>query len=226
MSEEKEKDASAQGRPESPWISRRGMVAGCAGAAALLAVGGLRFTPHAPLLRPPGGQGDETVTFACVRCEKCVEVCPRKVITPTHAEDGLLNMRTPTMDFENGYCDFCIEENGGVPLCESVCPTEALQLPQGATQDSTVIGVAQIDTRTCLAYRNTGCKYCYDACVAFRGQEKAALSLQDGKYPVVDASVCIGCGACQSVCVSLKAGSIAEGATERAIVVRTAGEVA
>ncbi|MFR1166142.1 MAG: hypothetical protein ACLSDQ_00100 [Adlercreutzia equolifaciens] len=31
---------------------------------------------------------------------------------------------------------------------------------------------------------------------------------------------CNGCGACESVCVSLQNGSISAGATERAIVVR------
>jgi ferredoxin-type protein NapG len=36
---------------------------------------------------------------------------------------------------------------------------------------------------------------------------------------VVIADKCNGCGACESVCVSLKEGSISSGATKRAIVV-------
>ena len=43
----------------------------------------------------------------------------------------------------------------------------------------------------------------------------------NGAHPVVIADRCNGCGACESVCVSLKAGSIASGATERAIVIRS-----
>ena len=36
----------------------------------------------------------------------------------------------------------------------------------------------------------------------------------------IDQNKCNGCGACESVCVSLQNGSISAGATERAIVVR------
>ena len=36
----------------------------------------------------------------------------------------------------------------------------------------------------------------------------------------IDQDKCNGCGACESVCVSLQNGSISAGATERAIVVR------
>ena len=36
----------------------------------------------------------------------------------------------------------------------------------------------------------------------------------------IDEAKCNGCGACESVCVSLKAGSIVSGAQERAIVVK------
>ena len=36
----------------------------------------------------------------------------------------------------------------------------------------------------------------------------------------IDEDKCNGCGACESVCVSLQNGSISAGATERAIIVR------
>ncbi len=39
-------------------------------------------------------------------------------------------MRTPTFNFDVNYCDFCSEENGGVPLCVLNCPTEALLCPR------------------------------------------------------------------------------------------------
>ena len=35
----------------------------------------------------------------------------------------------------------------------------------------------------------------------------------------IDSKKCNGCGACESVCVSLQNGSISAGATERAIIV-------
>ena len=43
--------------------------------------------------------------------------------------------------------------------------------------------------------------------------------------PVVDVDACNGCGACELACISLSAGSITAGATDRAIVVRPTEEV-
>lgn len=132
---------------------------------------------------------------------------------PAKLEDGLLGMRSPMLDFETEYCDFCQEENGGVPKCVEVCPTEALVLPVGATAQSTIIGRAVIDQSTCLAYRDTGCRECYDAC------PYEAIELDGAGRPVVVPDACNGCGACQNVCVSQKEGSYAVGATSRAIIV-------
>ena len=109
-------------------------------------------------------------------------------------------MRTPTFNFDVNYCDFCSEENGGVPLCVLNCPTEALCAPEGATPENTIMGKAVIDQYQCLAFRETGCRYCFDAC------PYEAIEMRDGR-PYIIADKCNGCGACESVCVSLKAGS-------------------
>ena len=215
-----EPKAKRQKEPMS--VSRRSMLIGVGSTAVLLGLGGLRYVGHNPLCRPPGGQDESHLVSACIRCELCYEVCPRHVIIPAHIEDGLLGMRSPTLDFSNDYCDFCTEENGGAPLCAQVCPTNALELPEGATAENTIIGLAVIDQQTCLAYRDTGCRYCYDAC------PYEAIELTDSNrnpLPSVIADKCNGCGACESVCVSLKVGSIAAGATERAIVVKPLEEI-
>lgn len=204
-------------------VSRRTLCIGVGSTVVLLGLGALRFVGHDPLCRPPGGQDEARLVSACIRCERCYEVCPRKVIVPAHIEDGLLGMRSPMVSFDNNYCDFCMEENGGHPLCCQVCPTEALRLPEGATEENTVIGHAVIDQWQCLAYRETGCRECYDACVAARGEDKKAIELTNDAstpQPVVITENCNGCGACEAACISLSAGSIAEGAKERAIVVR------
>ena len=205
------KDADASG------VSRRGLFIGVGGAAVLLALGGLRYAGHTPLCHPPGGQNEAHLVSACIRCQRCIEACPRHVLVPAHIEDGLLGMRAPTFDFDDSYCDFCQEANGGSPRCVEVCPSGALALPEGATPQNTIMGRAVIDTSTCLAYRDTGCRFCYDAC------PYEAIQLTDDKNtpkPSVLADLCNGCGACESVCVSLKAASIASNATERAIKVR------
>lgn len=215
----------------APNVTRRTAAIGIGSTAALLVFGGLRYIGHNPVKRPPGGQDEAALVSACIRCERCSAACPHDVIVPAHIEDGLLGMRSPELEFSSNspgnvnvlqYCDFCAEANNGVPRCVEVCPTEALWLPEGATADNTVIGLAVIDTNQCMAYRDTGCRFCYDACVKARGEEKAAIYLNNESAmprPVVDAEKCNGCGACESICVSLQNGSIAAGATQRAIVV-------
>lgn len=213
-----EKGEGASVKAKEPMsVSRRTLCIGIGSAVALFGLGGMRYIGHNPLNRPPGGQDEARLVSACIRCERCYEACPRKVIIPARIEDGLLGMRSPELCFDENYCDFCMEENGGEPLCVAVCPTSALVLPEGATAQNTIIGLAVIDQAQCLAYRDTGCKFCFDAC------PYEAIELSEGErnqIPTVIADRCNGCGACESVCVSLKAGSIVAGATERAIVVK------
>ena len=200
-------------------MTRRTLCLGIGGAVVMFAMGGLKFTPSNPLVRPPGGQDDDALVSACIRCEKCCEICPRGVIKPTHIEDGILNMRTPKLDFTSNWCDWCAEENDGVPLCATVCPTDALKLPEGATVENTILGKAQITEDWCLAYKLTGCRFCYDAC------PYEAIKLDADGCPVVDVDLCNGCGACESVCVSLQDVSISTGATDRAITVHPLAEL-
>lgn len=195
-------------------MSRRTLCLGIGGAAAALGLGVLTFVPSTPVVRPPGGQDEDLMYAACIRCEKCYEVCPHHVIKPAHLEDGIIGMRMPQMDFDAAYCNFCVEENDSVPLCVQACPTEALRLPEGTTAEETVIGIAEINTDWCLAYHLIGCRFCYDAC------PYDAIELDDINRPVVIGDKCNGCGACEAVCVSLKEGSISIGANARAIVVK------
>lgn len=206
-------------------MTRRTLCLGIGGAAVMLGLGGLKVANPQAIVRPPGGQDEDRLISACIRCEKCYEACPRHVIKPAKIEDGLLGMRSPQLDFSADYCDFCAEENGGVPLCVASCPTEALQLPAGADAHNTIIGLAEIDRKTCLAFRDTGCHFCFDAC---RDAGYDAIQLDSNGYsprPYVIGDKCVGCGACESVCVSLQQGSIVAGATERAIVVRPASSL-
>lgn len=206
-------DPSSQ-RKTYAGMSRRTFALGMGGAVVLLGMGGLKYVGTTPIIRPPGGQNEDRVISACIRCEKCYEICPRHVIAPAHIETGIVNMRTPTFDFSENYCDWCEEENGGVPLCAKVCPTKALELSAGATPENTIIGLAVLNQSECLAYKLIGCRFCYDAC------PYEAMELDADNRPFVINDKCNGCGACESVCVSLKNASLSTGATERAIVVR------
>ena len=216
-----EKKMAGALRVEGAGFTRRTFALGAVGAVSLVALGaGAKIVPSKTLLRPPGGQDEVTLWGSCLHCEKCREVCPQNAIGPTHLEDGILNMRTPSMDFKAGWCDFCTNVDGG-PQCLNVCPTQAIVLPAGATLGNTetgemgsvVLGVAEVNRDWCLAQRGMGCHECVDAC-AFD-----ALELGYDHVPIVDVERCNGCGACENACISLTAGAIAPGATDRAIVV-------
>ena len=155
--------------------------------AVLLGAGTLgAYSPREELLRPPGGQSAEDFYARCIRCDRCRSVCPTKVIGLANVSQGLINARTPVMEFHQGICDFCRK-------CVDVCPTGALQ---DFDMSTVKIGVAEIQPDTCLAYDSRGCRMCVDAC------PYGAISLQ-GSRPVVDREKCNGCGVCENVCPAL-----------------------
>lgn len=198
--------------------SRRGFVKGCAGAAAVIALGGVKFLPSKSLVRPPGAQDDDFFFAGCIHCQRCIEVCPQNAISIAHLEDGVLQMRTPKMDFKAGWCNFCEGVDGG-PACVAVCPTHCIQPFSEPTVD---IGIAQLTKEWCLAYRGMGCHSCLDAC------KYDAITLDESHVPVVNEDLCNGCGACEYSCISLSAGSLSgtwdgSEATDRAIVVKPLG---
>ncbi|WP_350454423.1 4Fe-4S dicluster domain-containing protein [Slackia heliotrinireducens] len=218
----------------SAGVDRRTLLIGAGSTAVLLGVGGLRYVGSVPQVRPPGGQDEDHLIAACIRCNRCVEACPMQVIVPSRIEYGILGMRTPRLEFSENppgdmdgiaFCDFCAEANDDVPLCVQVCPTEALKVPEGEVVEDTILGIAELDKDLCMAYRSGFCAFCHDACIEARGEEAAAIyyvGSEDGTsmLPVVDAERCNGCGACESVCVSIQDGSVVN-AKERAIVVRS-----
>lgn len=169
-------------------ITRRGAVAGCAGIAALALLGGAgkALAGQGELLRPPGAQDEDRFIATCLKCNRCESVCPQSCLRTALLEDGLLNWRTPAMDFHRGICDFCGK-------CLEVCPSGAIG---SFDENSQRIGTAQVDQERCIAYQMSGCRVCVDACIY------GAISLDEHGRPQVDESKCNGCGRCENKCPS------------------------
>lgn len=169
-------------------VSRRSVVAGGAGIVALLALGGAGkvLAGESSLLRPPGAQDEDRFLATCLKCNRCQSVCPQNSLSTAVLEDGLLNWRTPAMDYHRGICDFCGK-------CLEVCPSGAIQEFNEETQ---AIGTAVIDQERCIAFQMSGCTVCAEACIY------GAITLDDHNRPVVDQSKCNGCGRCEYKCPS------------------------
>ena len=145
------------------------------------------------ILRPPGGQDEDHFIATCIKCDRCRSACPLNCIAVANMNDGLLNARTPKMDYHKGYCNFCVDQSK--KLCIANCPTGALK---DFDFEKEWISPAIIDTTLCIAYapEGGGCRKCVDVCIY------GAITLDDYSRPLVDTSKCNGCGRCEYICPS------------------------
>lgn len=167
-------------------ITRRGLLAGTGAVCATMALGGAgkALAGNNSLLRPPGGQDEADFIGKCIHCDRCWSICPLACIKRADFSDGVLNARTPTMDFHKGYCDFCNK-------CIEVCPTGALS---AFDPEKDYMGIAHIDTDTCLSYVRNACDKCFDVC-RYEG-----LIISQDNHPIIIPEKCNGCGECVYAC--------------------------
>lgn len=178
-------------KPE-PVEGRRAFLAACAGAAGAALAARARGVGHPPL-RPPGAVDEARFAGVCVRCGNCTMACPSRVIRPDLGGHGVLNLLSPVLRFDAGYCreDCC--------RCGEVCPSGAIGRLALAQKNRRAIGLARIDLDTCLLANGRECTACIRAC-PFRA---IAVESPDGGFttvPMVAAVQCTGCGACEAVC--------------------------
>ena len=170
--------------------TRRTFVVGASALIASVTVGAAArpFVAEADVLRPPGAVPEDEFMARCIKCERCISVCPTDVLEPLGIEAGILQARTPQLNFASGSCTFC-------DLCRQVCPTAAIGEMDPNVPATGRIGCAILHEDRCLAFLETNsCGICVDAC------PYKALSFDAGRRPVVDEAKCNGCGECVRIC--------------------------
>jgi ferredoxin-type protein NapG len=150
-------------------------------------------------LRPPGAVDEERFMALCIRCNRCLEVCPYGSIKRA----GLgVTIGTPYVLPETKACYLCM-------ACSRLCPTEALDT-RLRNPEKVRMGKARIDSSICYSRlflehdvlpdssgRKIGalCNTCYNVCPF----PDKAIALENNLFPVV-LDGCVGCGICVERC--------------------------
>lgn len=168
---------------------RRFLIAGASFFAAISAKKAFPFSYKAKTspLRPPSVNKEEDFMKKCVRCGLCVSVCPTKALKP-----DIKNGLTPVLIPKEGYCsEFC-------NACTKICPTNAIKPISLAKKRTFRIGTAKINENTCLCYNDKKlCLLCVESCPY---HAISTITINNVRMPVVDKSICIGCGKCENKC--------------------------
>jgi len=171
---------------------------------ALFAADGKKIFADDYLLRPPGSLEEAKFLSQCVRCSKCIDVCPTSGLIPALNEGGWAGLWSPRLLPRSGYCDY------GCNSCGSVCPTGAIAKLELEAKRKTVIGKANIDRSKCIAWSNNDpCAVCVEFCPvrpkAILVREQKQIDPRTGEpvvvpLPYVLKENCIGCGTCENGC--------------------------
>ncbi len=157
------------------------------------------------ILRPPGALSEKEFVSTCIRCGMCVEVCPYDVLKLSTISDQI-SIGTPYFIPREEACHMCPD----IP-CASSCPTKSLNLNllrvDGKLHiDNAEMGLATINTRTCLAYLGLQCTMCIRACpladeaIVLHSERNPRTDMHAFLKPVVDPDYCTGCGMCERAC--------------------------
>jgi ferredoxin-type protein NapG len=139
-----------------------------------------------PPLRPPGLMHELILVNSCIRCGKCVEICPAEAIFPLSADWGAA-AGTPAINARRQPCVLC----DGLQ-CTHVCPSGALQ-PLYNNRD-VKMGTAVVDETRCMVFYGQPCDVCHMACPM-----PQTIVIERGGIRVVEES-CTGCGLCENAC--------------------------
>jgi len=148
------------------------------------------------LIRPPGAIPETGFLSRCIACGNCMKVCPTNALQPCLLSEGFNRLYTPRLAPRIGGCD------SKCHLCGYACPTGAIRKLPINEKPYAKIGTAVIDRHRCLAWeQNRECLVCDEVC-PFNAIEPRLVETTTGpfKVPVVNESLCVGCGMCENKC--------------------------
>ncbi len=165
---------SAPGEVTNPDVSRRGFVLSLAGgvfaAPSLRLANRLGGNSDHTIIRPPGALSEDEFLKRCIKCGKCMRICPTNVIQPGGIEAGLENLWTPVLNNRIGSSGCQLN----CTACGQVCPTSAIRpitldekLGRGEFADNGPIriGTAFLDRNRCLPWAmDKPCIVCEENC--------------------------------------------------------------
>jgi len=161
-------------------------------------------------IMPPGASTIEHFNEHCTGCQLCVTKCPMQVLKPAALQYGILGITQPHLSFSTHV--FCSYDCN---ICSSVCPTGALRPLPIAEKKLTQIGTAKFRKTKCVVYaKEEDCGACSEHCPT---QAVHMIPYKNGlTIPEVTEDLCIGCGACESICPARPYQAIyVEGLTEQ-----------
>lgn len=149
-----------------------------------------------PWASPPGSGSVYRFSRLCLSCGLCARACPSAVLRQSFAGWKAPAVLEPYMDYARGFCQFeCV-------ACGAVCPSGAIQLLPVAAKTTVAVARSKLDLPKCIVIeKGTPCGACAEHCPT------GALSMErvptaSHPIPVLDETLCVGCGACETVCPS------------------------
>ncbi len=193
-----------QGHPISNEISngRRTflMTSGAIIATAALAKPAKVLSNNDPILSrtpimPPGAGTIKHFNNHCTGCQLCVSKCPMQVLKPAGLQYGITGITQPHLVFSTEV--FCTYDCN---ICTTVCPTTALQKLTVEEKKLTQIGMVNFRKEKCVVFTNDkDCGACSEHCPT-QAVHMIPYKNDGLTIPEITKDLCIGCGACESIC--------------------------